>query len=255
MANAENKKSTSVLHRLGVIAAWVVMLAYFPVAMSFVNAEKSQVECTRVVAHVVDNDHSKLINESGLLRIVNRTYPALQGTRVNELNLNDMEQHIEQTPVVKRCEIFCTPGGVMHVSIVQREPIMRVFTQHSSYYMDEESFRIAAEPDMSAHTVVVSGNVGSLLEGGDVLQLCKFIDHNKFWKSQIEQVYITDKQEFVLVPRVGDHIVEFGSLDRMEQKFDMLYTLYTQGWTPKEWNMYKKVNLKYNGQIICTKRK
>ncbi len=254
MADAGKQTIRRVAHRVGIAACWVVMILYFPVAMSFVNAEKSEVECTRVMPHVVDNDRSKLITESGLQHIVDRAYPALKGTPVSALNLVEMEQRIEQTPVVKRCDIYYTPGGVLHVSIVQREPIMRVFTQHTSYYMDEESFRIAAEPEMSARTVVVSGNVGSMLDGGDVLELCKFIDEDKFWKSQIEQVYITDKQEFVLIPRVGDHVIEFGTIERMEEKFDLLYALYTRGWKPKEWNIYKKVNLKYNGQIICTKR-
>lgn len=254
MADAGKQTIRRVVHRVGIAACWVVMILYFPVAMSFVNAEKATVECTRVVSHVVDNDHSKLITETGLQHIVDRAYPALKGSLVRDLNLVEMEQRVEQTPVVKRCDIYYTPGGVLHVSIVQREPIMRVFTQHTSYYMDEESFRIAAEPEMSARTVVVSGYVGSMLDGGDVLELCKYIDSNKFWKSQIEQVYITEKHEFVLIPRVGDHVVEFGTIERMEEKFDHLYALYTKGWKPKEWNVYKKVNLKYNGQIICTKR-
>ena len=49
------------------------------------------------------------------------------------------------------------------------------------------------------------------------------------------------------------HIIEFGSIYQMDEKFRNLYALYTHGWDAREWNLYTKVNLKYNGQIVCTK--
>lgn len=131
---------------------------------------------------------------------------------------------------------------------------MRVFAGGGSYYMDEEGFKVTATSAMRSHTLVVNGHVNSMLSHADLIALCSYIDGNQFWKSNIEQVYVTSKHEFVLVPRVGNHVVEFGGIDNMERKFDDLETLYRKGWDKREWNVYKKVSLKYNGQIVCTRR-
>lgn len=120
--------------------------------------------------------------------------------------------------------------------------------------MDEEGFKVTATSAMRSHTLVVNGHVNSMLSHADLIALCSYIDGNQFWKSNIEQVYVTSKHEFVLVPRVGNHVVEFGGIDNMERKFDDLETLYRKGWDKREWNVYKKVSLKYNGQIVCTRR-
>ena len=70
----------------------------------------------------------------------------------------------------------------------------------------------------------------------------------------IDQVYVTRKHEYVLIPRVGNHTVEFGTAANLEEKFGKLRRLYKNGWEKHEGNVYSKVNLRYEGQIVCTKR-
>lgn len=247
-------KAKRMIYTLYKIGCVIIMLIYFPILMSFVNKDKAQIECIKIDAKVNNDSPNVLITNEGLNDIVMHSFPDLKGTKLVDLPLYDMERIIEQSAVVKRCDMYTTPGGVLHVEILQREPIMHVFTSTSSYYMDEESYRIVARSDMRSNVVVVNGNVGALLEAEDLIKLCKFINEDSFWRAQIEQIYVNDKFEYILVPRVGDHIVEFGGIDNMETKFKNLHALYTKGWNLQEWNLYKIVNLKYNGQIVCTKR-
>jgi cell division protein FtsQ len=88
----------------------------------------------------------------------------------------------------------------------------------------------------------------------DILALASFIADDPFWDAQIVQVYVNQKREFELVPRVGTQIILFGDRSRMEQKFFNLATLYHEGFRQKGWNRYEIINLKYNHQVICTKR-
>ncbi len=57
----------------------------------------------------------------------------------------------------------------------------------------------------------------------------------------------------VYVSKIGDHLIEFGNIERMDEKFRNLRALYKTGWESREWNLYKRVNLKYKGQVVCTK--
>ena len=72
-------------------------------------------------------------------------------------------------------------------------------------------------------------------------------------ENEKQLVYVNEKGDFVLVPRVGSHLIVFGGIDDMEEKCAKLKALYERGWEPREWNCYKTVNLKYKGQIVCTK--
>lgn len=231
-----------------------LLLVYFPIVMFFVADAKGSTLCNKISTNVNNTDCNVLVTSEELVKIVNRKFPDLVGAHADSINLNNIESVIEQSPVVKRCNAYITIGGVLHLNVIQREPIMRVFTNSTSYYMDIDAYRIPAGRDMKARTTVVNGSVASMVDTQPLIDICSYINENDFWKSQIEQVYVTSESEFILVPRVGDHIILFGKIDDMKQKFSNLKALYQKGWNIKEWNLYSKVNLKYKGQVICTKK-
>lgn len=231
----------------------IVLLLYYPIVMSFVNAEHKQVTCIDVVAKVKNGESNTLITDEGLRRLILRKFPKVRETLLDSLHLRDKEAIVESLPVVERCEMYTTPGGVLHVDVWQREPIMRVFRSNGeSYYMDSEGKEIKADYEMRTHVVIVNGSLPS--SESELIALCQYINDNEFWKSSIEQIYISRNSEYTLVPRVGNHVIEFGGAERMEEKFRLLHKLYTEALDKNEWNLYKKVSVKYKGQIICTKR-
>ncbi|MCQ2201586.1 MAG: hypothetical protein MJZ27_05805 [Bacteroidales bacterium] len=250
----DSKNRRIVVRRLLQFTALFIMLLYYPIVMGFVADEYAAVTCVRIDSSVKGNDKDVLISGAELSKIVNRSFPDLSGMPIKDINLDAIEKSIERTPAVRKCECYTTPSGILKLEVEQRRPIMHVFTSDGSYYMDSEGFRIVAQGDVRAHAIIVNGNVGSMLDGVELAALCSYIDDDDFWKAQIEQIYVKSMNDFILVPRVGDHVVEFGGIDRMEEKFDLLYRLYTKGWKPKEWNLYKKVNLKYRGQVVCTRK-
>lgn len=262
MADKENKGARksmtlsipqSVARLLRMFGA-VIVLLYFPVALFFVQKEKAQTRCGSIRTNVHTNGDDVLITDRGLRGLVNSEFPNLTGSLLSEVNYAELEEQIERLDVVERCEAYPTLGGAIHIDIYQRKPVMRVFSSGGSYYMDRDGFKITAINGMRTHTLVVNGNVNQMADPQPLIDLCNYINTNSFWKSMIEQVYVDRKLEFVLVPRIGNHIVEFGSTANMERKFDTLYKLYKYGWEKQEWNIYKKVSLKYEGQVVCTKR-
>lgn len=232
-----------------------VIILYFPVVMSFVNSEYHKTVCIGIDADVKNNNKSILITDKNLERIVMRNYPLIKGTLLDSLHLTEMEARIEQIAAVKQCEMYTTPGGILHVDVWQREPIMRVFGNDGrSYYMDDDLQRIPANFEMRTHVVIVNGAVSQLADTNGLVEMCKYIRDNDFWKATVEQIYINNNLDFILVPRVGNHIIEFGTSDKLEKKFELLHKLYTEEFDKHEWNLYKKISVKFKGQIICTKR-
>jgi cell division protein FtsQ len=87
----------------------------------------------------------------------------------------------------------------------------------------------------------------------DVYRLAAFITADRFWNSQIEQIYVNNKYEIELIPRVGSHIIELGKTENIEEKMANLKLLYRQGFNKLGWNQYVKISLKYKNQVVCTK--
>ena len=237
------------------IAGWAALLIYFPVILAFVSADKHKTPCRGIASEISDSVANRFITSEEVRLLVLEKYPDILGTPLDRINTEEMEHFFEKYPAIDNCEVYYSIGGVLHVDIKQKEPVLRVFDRNGSYYLDEDGNKMPLSTKYTAHVLVANGHIEKLKNKKDLFELAMFINDDPFWRSQIEQIYVDRKGEFNLIPRVGDHTVVFGSLDRMETKFRNLKALYRDGWDAREWNLYNKVNLKYNGQVICTKVK
>jgi cell division protein FtsQ len=77
---------------------------------------------------------------------------------------------------------------------------------------------------------------------------------NSFWNAQIEQINVLKDNDIELIPRVGDHIIYLGKIDNFEEKLKRLMIFYKDGLNKIGWNKYKRINLEYDNQIICTNK-
>lgn len=87
----------------------------------------------------------------------------------------------------------------------------------------------------------------------DLFSLAKNINQNTFWNAQISQVYLNQKGDYELIPRVGNHQIILGSADKIQSKLDKLMIFYKEGLSKTGWNEYSIINLKFKNQIVCTK--
>jgi cell division protein FtsQ len=88
----------------------------------------------------------------------------------------------------------------------------------------------------------------------DLYKLSEYIYNDKFLKAQIDQIYVNRHKEFELVPKVGKHLIVFGKVENIEEKFERLMKFYDEGLNKTGWNKYSIVNLKFDNQVVCTKR-
>jgi len=244
------------MRRLYQILGIGVLVVYFPVMLAFVSVDKDGVVCREVRSEISDSVVNRFITADEIRTLTLEKYPGILGRLTDDINTEDMELFFEKHPAINNCEVYYTLGGVLHVEVEQKEPVLRVFNGASkSYYLDRDGLKMPLSLKHTAHVLVANGHINKLKNQDDLFELAQFINSDLFWKSQIEQIYVDSKGEFVLAPRVGDHIIEFGTIENMRVKFRNLKALYQDGWDVREWNMYRKVSLKYNGQIVCSKVK
>lgn len=94
----------------------------------------------------------------------------------------------------------------------------------------------------------------------DFLKLITFvrwIEEDSFWSAEIVQIVAENASggalELELVPRSGNHTILFGSIENVEEKFDKLLRFYKEGLNNIGWESYSTINIKYDGQVVCSK--
>jgi cell division protein FtsQ len=263
-----------------IIISWILVLIYLGVTLTFISAKQKEVKCEKISVNVKDGRQNLFIGEKDVLSILKKKNEKIIGEPVESINVDRLESYIKTHPSVKKANVYRDLNGQIRVSIVQRNPILRVFNNRGeSFYIDEEGNAMPLSYKYTAHVLVASGNIklsyGHLVElqraaakqissGGkvvqnsipqldDLFQLATYIYHDEFWNAQIEQIYIRGN-EIQMIPRVGSHLIRLGTMENYTKKFRNLKALYEQGLPVTGWNNYQTINLKYSNQVICTKR-
>ncbi len=98
-----------------------------------------------------------------------------------------------------------------------------------------------------------------------LINFVKSIENDDFWSAQIVQINVLGggaengtgswkEPQLELVPRAGDQIVMLGPLDGLErEKLDKLKLFYLNGMWHEGWNEFRYINIKYKGQIVCSR--
>lgn len=262
------------MSKLMKILPWAAILLYSLIMLPLIGAQKGETVCSNVQIDIEDDNGMHFVEPKDVMRILNDKRVKLKGNTMDSIDRNETEEILLRHSLVKDAEVYKSLNGTINIQIEQRTPILRVVNRESeSFYIDEEGRVMPVSDKYAAHVPVANGNIGDnyskrrfdqlkivnpdSIQEKDVLSklytLAVFIHDNEFWKAQIEQIYVNGS-EFELVPKVGAHVVVFGSLENYPEKFRNLHALYKQGFPQKGWNRYSKVNVKYKNQIICTKR-
>lgn len=178
-----------------------------------------------------------------------------KGKIIKEINTNSIEEAILTNQLIKKAEVFVTNNGAVRVIIEERRPILRVITSSGeSYYIDNEGNRMPLSKRFTAYLPIATGTIKEDFAKGDLYNFALFLCDNDFWNAQIEQIIVMPNKEIKLIPRVGDQQIILGQLDGYEEKLAKLMVFYQKGLNETGWNKYSIINLKFDKQVVCTKR-
>lgn len=251
-----------VMGKLLRILTWIVIAAWFVVIMGFVSGEADKVLCNRIEVNLSDTVHSRFITPADIRAILEAGEMQLQGYPLNEINIRNLERVLEKNPYIRNAEVSKDISGKLAVNIDQRIPIIRILPDgRDGYYLDQDGAILPLSEQFIPLILLATGNIPSSAKEGmsegrvkEIFQFGSYLSHHPFWKDQIEQIYVNNKGEYELIPRVGAHHILLGSMDQWEKKLKNLELLYRQGFSKYGWNTYETINLKYTNQVICTKR-
>lgn len=232
---------------------WIFAISGLLTVMGFVGAEQNARNCEEIVIEIDSRNGLFFVEPSDILGLMKKEGLNLMGKPLYAIDFNFLEELILTNTYVKEAEVYATLSGKMKIRVGQRKPVLRVLSREKGdYYFDEEGNPMPVSSNYTANVILANGYV-DLVSVDDLKMLATFVNKNKFWKSQILQIYVDWAGSIQLVPRVGNHKIILGDCSDLEQKFKKLFAFYKDGLNKIGWNTYKTINLKYKNQVVCTR--
>lgn len=246
----------------------VLYLLVIPVYMASSSNSKP---CSRIIISISDSADYHFVTKRQLLNLAYGDNSKILGRPVKEVPVPDIEKRINLLRELKVAEVYMTIDGALHVFVDQRDPVMRVIPDEGGdYFVDEDGVIVRRRNLYTPRLHIVEGNVHiskSMLEGisvfdtsiknsilPDIWHFVKYIEGDNFWSAQIDQIYVDDRDEIDLIPRVGNHLIHLGTFDNYRGKLRNLSAFYEKVLPEAGWNKYSVIDLEYKDQIVCKRR-
>jgi len=240
--------------------AWIICLGGIVTLMSFIEVKKHTVHCTNIKILIPGADN--FIEREEIDAILKQSEGQLIGRSLEGINLNAIEQKIKANPYIALSTVYADMDGVIHIEISQRQPLLRIINAGGQdYYIDRNGLKMPVSPNFTANVLVANGHILEHFSGkvdtlitkmaADLYKTALFLKKDTLWDAQIEQIFVNDKDDIELVPRVGDQRIILGTADSLETKMTNLLAFYKKAMPQMGWDTYKTINVKYSNQIVC----
>lgn len=231
-----------------------LLSVYILFASIYFSEERQYMPCKDLQVVVKDSLDKHFVSESDLIELLRKAKLDPRKQPMTLVNTEQMEMELRKNEMIQDVQVYKTPSGIIKLEVVQKMPILRILASNGNYYVDNQGTVMPISRRYVAHVPIVSGYVEKNLAVSDLYKFALFLQGNEFWNDQIEQIYVHPDQDVELIPRVGNHRIMLGSLDRFEEKLDNLRLFYEQAIPKLGWERYSMINLKYKNQIVCTKK-
>ncbi|MCD4737195.1 MAG: hypothetical protein K8R53_14215 [Bacteroidales bacterium] len=258
------------------IGAVLIILAGFVLLLSFISAEQKKTVCRNLDITIEQPEKVRIISEDEIRMFIHKHFDTLPGRKISDIDLNLLENSLQEIDFVENADVFKSFHGDIEVRIVQCNPILRIIgSNRENVYFDEAGKVIIPDKTPAVRLIVAHGNIDcltdktkklnkwedsamprnnscSIFEG--LYNMALVIHSDPFMKAMIDQIYINKNSEIELVPKVGSQMILFGNLEDIYRKFKKLEVFYLNGLPKSGWGKYKKIDLKYENQVVCLKK-
>lgn len=250
----------------------------------FANTRQSDIKCSSFEIDIDYNGAPPLINKSTIKRQITQSGIRIKDQPVAGIPVQKLQKLLNSNPYVKKAIISVSVNGTVKASIHQRNPLVRVMDkENNEYLLDTEGYIMPVNYDFPVRLVFANGNISNIKtvkaptkNNGDIqrVNLHKPVEKNRIvlpsdlgyihktaiavnsdslTSALVEQIYINEKKEIELIPKIGNQSVVLGDTTQLSEKLNNLKVFYQQGIKNFAWNNYKVINLKYKNQVVCSK--
>ena len=168
------------------------------------------------------------------------------------IDLNQLEAALNSNPMIKKAQVYMSVNGALSTEIEQKRPIARVSTE-MSYYIDDEGSYMPLSTNYSARVPLVTGFVDKEALS-NVYKIARLVDADEFLQKHVVEIHQNKDETIDLKIRKSDFKIALGHLNQLQKKINNLKAFYQKALKDNMLNNYSSVNLRFDNQVICTKK-
>jgi cell division protein FtsQ len=168
----------------------------------------------------------------------------------SDLNLRNIEQTLNQNAWVQDAQSYVTVDGGVGVHVTTKIPIVRIQSD-SSYYVDNRGEPFPLSAFKSVQVPFVYGNP-TVEQRHALIDVVRQISKDTFMSDHIV-AYEWMPEGLIVEPRHQEYSIVLGTPDQLHNKIKNYKAFYAKMQDSTELKSYKKVNLSFHGQVVCSK--
>ena len=227
------------------------------------------IRCTGISITITDSATNRFITPAEIRRYLDEEYESYIGMQIDSIDLTRIEDILDSKTAVEKCQAYTTKDSLLNITVTQRKPVVRFQKGDKGFYADKDGLLFPLQSTYTSHVMVVDGNIplknahgylGSPETDEDrewlrqMIDLVSFIESSRTWKDKIVQIHISEKGDIILIPREGKERFIFGQADGLSAKFEKMEIYYRSIQADKGEGYYTHVDVRYDGQIVCSNR-
>lgn len=246
-----SKKRRQTILKWGLL---LLLAGYSVWAVMWAGSEARRRVCTGIEVEVEGYALSDSIIRHGIEEQLKEYPRPIKGQPLYLLNTDAIRRYLSSLRNFESVECMVSADGHLKIYVVPMVPVMRVFSDGKSYYVNKEGKQIDTDADFFSDVPVVRGQFNRQFTPKAALPLVRFIAGDPELKNMVSMIEARDARNFLLVPRVTGHVVNFGDTTRLAEKRALLLSFYHKVMPYKGWSHYDTISVKFKGQVVATRR-
>lgn len=229
----------------------VLMFTLVIFLFSFTSKRNEDRKLTKSVVLFLD-ETNPFIKQETVNKLLIENKKDASSIQKDKLDLNKLEKSINANPMIEKSEVFVSIDGVLKAVVKQKTPIARVFNENGSFYIDYQGNIMPLSDEYTARVPIISGEINK--DNNEPLnKLLRFVYDDDFLKKNIIGIAILPNGSLKMMNRNFNYEIEFGKTINVERKFNNYKAFFQKAVLDSSLYKYKKINLKFTQQVVCTK--
>ncbi len=218
---------------------------------SFASFKNQERKIHKIEVDFNTNDYP-FLNEEMVNNLLIQNFQGTSKVKKDRVDLKKLEDLLDANRYVKKSEVYCSIDGLLSARIIQRKPIIRVVNENQSYYLDEFGSKMPLSENFTPRVPVFYGVINEN-ELKYLVTLFQHLDQDELLKQNIIDITKSSRGNLIFSVRDYDYKIIFGTTKNLEKKLKN-YKAFLQ-FTSNDTLLksYKKVNLIFTEQVVCTK--
>jgi cell division protein FtsQ len=215
-----------------------------------------------VVIHIQASESGRLIQEKEVKALMVKSLGfSPDRKKIRSVNSQKLERDLKKDARIQHVDVYFDAKDRLHIALVPKEVIVRITDNRgSSYFLDAKGKKVPVVQGSAVRVPLANGFIDAYREGfdkkegksvlKDIFYMIQYIRNDEFLHALVEQIFVDENGEIILIPKVGKEKIVFGGADQMDEKFDNLKIFYRDGMTKLGWNRYPVLNVKFVNQVV-----